>query len=277
MLTLILITIVASTDDDRQLVAAWFTRDASKWRETERRCDQLAVMFSDAAWLSLTLATAREIEGPRECVAIWYWSRANETRRLECAPEVPCFTDHRASDTSVWGTGAYFNKIAHRMTIMVSVLDHLGDDGGKSVALIDSDVAFLRRRPLVRMSRLAPNATMVVQQEWPCTTAPLRPCANAGVWLVRRNAEGRRLLGRVTTLMRALALPDQDALEATLAESDAPSAYFLDRAKFANGYTVQTNATWSRAAAHMVHANWLPNLEAKRDFLAKFRRAKVNA
>jgi hypothetical protein len=271
MFTLFILTAAAITDDEL-LVKEWFTRYEFEWRSTERRCEHVAILFSDRAWLDLTISLSHEVGGKNDCVAVWYWPSANESVTLACAPHVPCFRDPRTSTTAHWGTRAYFNKIAHRMAIMGSILNQLGDNVNRSIALIDSDVAILRGNPLARMSRLAPNATFIVQQEWPCTTAPVRLCANAGVWLVRRTSEGRRLLGRVTALMRSLALPDQDALEAALAEKDAPNVHYLDRAKFANGYTVQTNASWRREAAHLVHANWLPNLKEKQDFLARMRR-----
>lgn len=253
---------------DPTLVARWFAQQPLRWFHVYERCEQLAVLFSDAAWLTLTARTAHELVAPGTCVALWLWLDGNTSAVEWCEKhDIPCFVDRRCSATSRWGSRVYFNKIAHRMPVMSAIIDRLPLSAHRGVALIDSDVALLRSSTLVRFERT--NATVVVQQEWPCATAPRQLCANGGVWWVRRTEEGRRFLRKTDALMRALAIPDQDALDVVLAQQSA--VHYLDRWRYANGHVVQYDARWRRAAAHLVHANWLQGIEAKEKLLTAVR------
>lgn len=238
-------------DEDTKLVNAWLQRQPTEWRHVEQNCEQLAVMFTDETWLQLTTQAVKEIADRRTCVALWLWLQHN-TSSIALCDTMPCFVDSRCSGVaSKWGSATYFNKIVHRMPIMAALMNRLPLHKRRGIALLDSDVAFLRKQPLVRFEHM--NTSVVVQQEWPCVTAPLRLCVNGGVWWMRRTEENRVLLTRVLASMRGLGLPDQDALD--LALHEVPSVHYLDRLKYANAYVAMHDERWKRNAAHLVHAN----------------------
>ena len=263
----VLLALVTAQED--ALVRHWLHAQPDEWAHTLSHCAHVAVLFSDAAWLALTLRTAHEIVAGGECVALWLWLTQNASAVPLC-DRVPCFVDRRVTDSAQWGTRRYFNKIAIRLPVMLALVQQLPLGG--ALALLDSDVAVLRRHLFARIARialLAHNATIAVQQEWPCSTAPLRLCVNGGVWWLRRSTGAREFLARAVALMHRLALPDQDALEVALAERTADFVHYLDRRRYVNGYTAQRDGV---RGAHLVHANWLTGIDAKRRLLDDSRR-----
>lgn len=258
-----------------RLVQEWFAQDRVNWLFVREECQHIALLFSDDAWLSLTLQTVRELDAHGVCCALVLWLQPNSTVPELCTKTyTPCFVDNQHTAPTSWGSRHYFTKIAQRLPIVSDILHALPLDAQRGVALIDSDVAFLRRNFFARIVRNE-SCTFIAQQEWPCATAPLRACVNGGVWWMRRTELGRTMLREAQTLMRTLAIPDQDALT-LVSGQHARETKFLDRLKYANGYTVQRDAQWRRAAAHMVHANWLTGINAKAEFLARIRHGPKN-
>lgn len=252
------------------LVPEWFDLDWFRWHFVKWDCHHIAVMFSDDAWLDLTLQTVQELRAPAVCFALVLWLHPNSTKPALCSEKHnTCMVLHRNLALAKWGTPQYFTKIAERLPIVSAILQSLPLDPHRGVALIDSDVTFLRRNFFARIERSTLHS-FVAQQEWPCATAPLADCVNGGVWWMRRTELGRTLLREAESLMHVLAVPDQDAL--TLVSARYVNATkFLDRLKYANGYTVQNDGAWRHGAAHMVHANWLTGLVAKAKLLSAIR------
>lgn len=263
------IFIVVTWASDAALVQNWLARQPDRWDHVSQ-CRHVAVLFSDAAWLRLTNQVMAELEAPGVCFALWLWIDSNSSAVQLCEqPHVPCFIDRRHVAPTFWGRGHYFNKISHRVPIVSALAQRLSISGG--IAMVDSDVVFFRRRFFDRIARNH-NATVVVQQEWPCYTAPLRLCANGGVWWVRLNDGGRRFLTNVAKTMQRLAVPDQDAIDIVLAGQTEGFVHYLDRLKFANGKTFRYDAAWRRASTHMVHTNCPCSLAVKEAMLQQLRK-----
>lgn len=281
---LALVRCAHAQNDDDELVSHWFVRQHTNWISAQAACETIVVLFTDADWFNLAMETAAEVTFPHSCVALWIWAMRNDSRlamyqtEIDCANTRQCalyFYDTRPAlhRSSVWGQTAYFNKIVHRVPIMAAIAKRLAPLPYLSLALVDADVALLRRNVFKRIARDSYRRDLVVQQEWPCATAPKRLCVNGGFWWLKIHARSVQFLDTVITLMHALAIPDQDALDLALARASANvSVLYLDRHHYANGWTAQYDKEWNWRVAHIVHANWMHGVANKTKFLERFRR-----
>lgn len=250
------------------IVVRWFRRQPLQWLNALERCDQLALLFADERWIGAAQQLAAEVERYGHCVAYYLWLAPRSNSSALCAPATLCYVDDNHGTSQRWGTQLYFERIDQRVPLMGALLRHLVVDEHKGVALIDADVV-LQRNVLARFARS--NATLVIQQEWPCPTAPAQLCANGGLYWLRRTHRARSLIGRVEQLMARLRLPDQDAFDVALARGHFGAVHYLDRQRYANGYTLQHNASFDARLAHAIHVNWLPTTDQKLAWLARLR------
>jgi len=233
------------------------------------RCGSTAIVFADSSWRALALETARElVRFPgNQCAVLWLWSCAPSNATF-AHPRLIAWRECARAAGGEWGSRSYFAQISQRVPRLAALAAALPRSAVHGVSLIDADVAVFRN-VLARFERS--NRTFVGQRETPCASEPSHSCANGGVYWVRRSVRGRRLLWRVAHLMRALGIPDQDALDIALAAPDCDALY-LDALRYANGHTMQYDADFDVARAHLVHANWLRGLRAKERALAHVRR-----
>ena len=258
MLLFLIFTIASATVD------RWFQLQPTEWARAGASCEHIAVMFSDATWLDLTMQTAAELRPA--CVALWLWLDNNSSAVPWCDNNL-CFVDRSASHTNDWGTGRYFSKISMRVPIMRALIERLPLDDKRGIALVDSDIVFFRRNALARFEQA--HTTLAIQQERPCHSLW---CVNGGLWWVRRTEHGRRLLRSVEFIMNRLAVPDQDAFEVALAFRNV-TVHHLDAQRFPNGWTFQNNNLIRNA--HLVLLNWMP-FSAKVAVAAQLRRRSRN-
>ncbi len=211
------------------------------------QCLATIVIFSDLAWRHSALRLARQLETPSVCVL---------------HIDLP----HNAS--VAWGSSDYFARIRQRIPVLRRLMAERIDGRGW-LGLFDADVVALRNvsARIDRLFRDAAHVDMVAQQEWPCASAPLRPCINGGVWAVRRSPRGLALLERAEYLIERLRIPDQDALDIATHNT---SVLYLDRRRYANGATALVDPSWRAHGAHLVHANWLPSVACKLAWLDYF-------
>lgn len=251
-------------------------------------CMATIMIFSDAVWRQPAMQLERELRAPGVCVA---------------HIDMPTRYFNR---TVAWGTPGYFDRIRHRIpavrlrlqTVLAdphwqhctsqrpSALQQpaaAGEDGTGAaatgwLALFDADIVALRNvsARFTRMFASVPAAQLLVQQEWPCNSAPHTLCVNGGLWAVRRSVRGLALLERAEWLLGRLHIPDQDALQIVATEARS-AVQFLDRERYANGYTALRAAQpWSAHGAHLVHVNWLTTVECKLLWLAHFRATRFH-
>jgi hypothetical protein len=270
--TLFLLSMVAASERAESVVERWFLRQPSEWARALDSCQQLVVLFADERWLAAARTLTAELERYDYCVAHYVWAVAN--RSAVCERPLCYVDDDTGVDSEHWGTPLYFVRIDQRVPLLAALMRRLPVDSRRGLALVDADVV-VQRNVLARFVRS--NATLAIQQEWPCATAPLQLCANGGFYWLRRVPAALALLARVERLMHRLRLPDQDALDVALARGRfgrAPLVVdYLDRLLYANGYTMQHDARFDAAGAHIVHVNWLPSREHK---LAALRRLRAN-
>lgn len=236
-------------------------------------CVAIVLIFSDAVWRQPAVQLERELRAPTVCV------------------EHTDMPGRYFNQTVVWGAPGYFDRIRHRIPAMRLRLQHelladqtvdkskqtSGNEAAGWLALFDADIAVLRNvsARFTRTFASAPQAQLLVQQEWPCSSAPHTLCVNGGLWAVRRSAHGLALLLRAERFLERLRIPDQDALQIVASES-RDAVLFLDRERYANGYTALRSAQWSAHGAHLVHVNWLPTVECKLLWLAHFRATRFH-
>lgn len=245
------------------------------------------MFFGDERWLGETelvvrewLAVARS-ETTRDaphCALVHLWDARNTSEIALCArANVWCeMLGAGGGRPQTWGTPLYFARIAQRLPRALALLEALPLDAERGVQMLDSDVV-LWRDIGTRAARATGNATLVVQQEWPCQSAPAALCVNGGVWWVRRTLAGRALLREAARLMRALGVPDQDALQIVATRAAAGSVHFWSRATHANGWSalLQRNESgFDVRGAHLAHANWLRTHECKTRALRAWRARK---
>jgi len=224
-------------------------------------CLAAIVIFSDLQWRQSALRLADELASPSACV-------------LHIGmPGV-------YSNSSVtWGEPGYFSRIRHRLPTLRRILANnttLSTDSAGWLAMFDADIVVLRNvtSRFSRLFRDNPAAHLLVQQEWPCQSAPLRPCVNGGLWAVRRSPQALTLLERAEALIDQLRISDQSALDIVAAST--PTIY-LDRLRYANGYTMLYEPRWQSSGAHLVHVNWLFRLECKLQWLGYFRATRFHS
>jgi len=252
------------------------------------RCGQVALFFSDARWRAATESVVREwlalgrgrqtTRDAPHCALVHWWDARNESEIALCAQRrVWCATlSVGATRSQPWGTARYFARIAERLPRAAALLDALPLHAARGVQLFDSDVV-LWRDIGARAAHATRNATLVVQQEWPCQSAPATLCVNGGVWWVRRSAAGRALLREAVRLMRALRVPDQDALQIVAARAARGAVHFWPRATHANGAVALRSgggAAFDPRRAHLAHANWLRTFACKQSALRAWRSAR---
>jgi len=251
------------------------------------RCGQLAMFFSDARWLRATESVVREwlalarSETTRRaphCALVHLWDARNTSEISLCAESNVWCEQLRADAvgrSQAWGSPLYFARIAQRLPRALALLDALPLDAERGVQMLDSDVV-LWRDIGTRAARATDNATLVVQQEWPCQSAPAAACVNGGVWWVRRTLAGRALLREAARLMRVLNVPDQDALQIVAARAAARSVHFWPRATHANGWLAlrPNESGFGVRRAHLAHANWLRTFGCKQSALRAWRSGK---
>ena len=235
-------------------------------------------LFSDARYAPLTLAVARasfrlarrdphDFEA-RTRLTIWVLDASG------CAQFAPFFCVSLGRPS----TGDYFALIERRLPVLLAMLEHPPADV-TGVLMLDSDVA-LRRNVADRMERY--GADLVFQRELPCAR---RRCVNAGVWWVRTGSEpARRVVAAAVSLMRLLAVPDQDALEIALASAAADlRVAYLPIERYPNGFVHAVNDRLEARRIHLVHANWdalagakVPRLDALARDVGRWLAPSVN-
>ena len=234
-------------------------------------CIGTILIFSDAVWRGPAVALERELRAPCVCVE---------------------HIDLGSNATVVWGQRGYFERIRSRLSLFRQRLQQQqllpppeaagAADAAGWLALFDADIVALRnvsaRIQQTFVSR--PHVELLAQQEWPCASAPHRPCLNGGLWAVRRSARGLALVQRAERLLDWLRITDQDALQIVAHQSLAAhsgSVAFFDRQRYANGCTAcgQTTA-WAAHTAHLLHVNWVPSLECKLQWLAHVRKYRFH-
>lgn len=212
-------------------------------------CTTILFLFTDSRWLSLTRDLANE------------WQQVTGLG-AECV-----LIEFNNQSASAWGTREYFSKIEPRLAAVLSLVVALPMDSERGVMLMDSDVFVQRNIDRWIRQRYSKSAHLFIQQEWPCQTAPYRPCPNGGVWWVRRTREGVQLLEETKQIMRALKLPEQDALY-IVATRHPHLIEFLPRELYPNGVVIRETEMRN---THIVHVNWLRDLECKIDALKSLR------
>lgn len=271
-------------------------------------CNTILFLFSDSEWLGLTSTLIDEWRTKRRdhfaCVYLTLWQDPDNKNQADvervCTSEgVICnrrqllstpllsrrnenvalqHNNNRTESSrsgSAWGSTRYFNKIDQRIHVVRDALYSLTLDHTKAVLLLDSDVVLFRNIERHLANKRVYSTPMLFQQEWPCQTAPHTLCINGGVWRATRSQEAREFLNETLTLMKTLRLPDQDALE--IVASRRPGAVtLLSRSRYPNGFFATSGRFPKKLldAAHLIHANWLWNLECKRTFLDAVRRAR---
>lgn len=217
-------------------------------------CESVLVLFADQRWLPLAKELRDEwervgVSGSNDgCWLLHEWSTKENLRNESSAAH-------------------YFGAIGERMPVVLNLLRELPRNNGRGVLMLDADIA-LRRNVGAWAARASANATLVVQQEWPCQTWPHQRCVNGGAWWIRRTDAGVELLASTVRLMQLLNLPDQDALQ-IVAARQPHSVHYWSRRTHPNGWCAQRSH--SLAGAHLVHANWLGSFECKRRALASLR------
>lgn len=226
-------------------------------------CIGIVLIFSDAVWRQPALQLERELSTPGICVEhidmpVRYFNR-----------------------TVVWGAPGYFDRIRHRIPVVRRQLQQLAPIADAWLALFDADIVALRNVGAWFAHTFRTNAQvqLLVQQEWPCNTAPINLCVNGGLWAVRRSTAALALLERAEYLLERLRIPDQDALQIAANEVPPGAVVYLDRQRYANGYTAlhAPPQQWSAHGAHAIHVNWLPNVECKLAWLAHFRASRFHS
>lgn len=266
-------------------------------------CNTILFLFSDNEWLGLTSTLIDEWRAKRRdhfaCVYLTLWQDAADNNQVDvervCTSQgVVCNRrdllpsrrnenvalqrdngTEQSRSGSAWGSPRYFNKIDQRVQVVYDALYSLTLDHTKAVLLLDSDVVLFRNIERHLGNQRVYSTPMLFQQEWPCQTAPHTLCINGGVWRATRSQEAREFLNETLMLMKTLRLPDQDALE--IVASRRPSVVtLLSRSRYPNGFFATTGRFPKKLleAAHLIHANWLWNLECKRTFLDGVRRAR---
>lgn len=239
-------------------------------------CLATIMIFSDAVWRQPALQLDRELRAPGVCVE---------------HIDMPARYFNR---TVAWGAPGYFDRIRHRIPAVRLRLQTLLTDRPQPcrpqnsqtpqqpatgwLALFDADIVALRNvsARFTHAFASAPQTHLLVQQEWPCNSAPHALCVNGGMWVARRSARALALLERAEWLLGQLRIPDQDALQIMASEARG-EVLFLDRARYANGYTaLRTASSWSAHDAHLVHVNWLATIECKLLWLAHFRATRFH-
>jgi len=265
ILLLLCTTALAIGPSAEEKVARWFALQATEWSNV---CAQLVLIFADERWLSAARQLAAEVVAHGHCTAMYLWIDNNSS--AVCTDQPLCYVDRTTAcndNSRRWGSNRYFQTIGQRVPLLSALLNRLPLDWQRGVALFDADIV-LRRNALSRFARS--NATLVVQQEWPCITAPAHLCCNGGLYWLRRSSTGRQMAAQTASLMQRLRLPDQDAWQLTVhGRSDVQ---FLDRHRYANGYTLLHDDSFALAQAHAIHVNWLPNTDTKLAVLRKLRR-----
>lgn len=261
-------------DDDRKFVSRWFIEQASQWEHVVQRCPTIAVLFSDDEWWPFTRELINDINRfpykSRNCFAVWYWSK--DTSKM---PDIatPFYIDTRDDlwRAREWGSKEYFDKIAHRLPIMLAIMEKLGTPhySERGLLLLDSDIA-LQRNLLARLPPKNDSILFVAQQEVPCSG---KTCVNGGIWWLRLCAKSRQLLIDTLSTELVLGVTDQDALSTIVAKPYyRTQVMLLNTLKYANGFTYHKNDAWSARHSRLVHANWSGNLTQKMETLQEIRR-----
>ena len=209
------------------------------------------MMFSDQKYADMTLQTANETFRLARRNPLDF--RENVRLTINTLDETNCnrFRPFHCVATGIhWRGSDYFDLIASRLVVMLSVLQYPSDniDG---VLLLDSDVV-LFRNVVDRMARYGTD--MVFQRELPCSSVN---CVNGGVWWARAHKpDVVRLITYALRLMRSLNIPDQDALDIAIDAYRNVSVTYLPVSRYPNGFVYDTNDRLSRSHVHLVHVNW---------------------
>ncbi len=223
----------------------------------------LMPIFTNAAWVDMALNLVYQLRvantGPGYFIYAWDRESCSTLERSE--PELLCYYNRTLGDFSrdeqPWGTSDYFQMINSRLDIVLWIMEYTG----ASVFMLDTDMV-VRSDPLAHVE--PDRYDLQYQEELPgMRFDDSVPTLNGGCWFAKNSPSTIAWLQQSIRLMKALKMPDQDAMNAVLRQmKDELRHSALPRDLFPNGfvyYIMRYHKRFPQTARPpvVIHSNWI--------------------